>query len=107
MIKNIEQWIQQKQRANWGLPWHVFFACILFILVFPVFQIWWNFDRGAFWPHIMTTIIVNVIGYLNEILNPDRDKSEFWEDTAANNVGVLIGSALWMYILFVVRAGLI
>lgn len=100
MISKISLWIQKIQKNNWGFPWHFFFANILFHLFFPVFMFTpANWDRGIIWALIASFISVNIIGYLNEILDRDKDPTEFWQDVGANNVGIVIGIIQWLYIM--------
>lgn len=100
MFEKIQTWIRNIQKNNWGLPWHIFFANILTHLIFPIFMLTRaNWGRGIVWAIIATFMIVNIIGYLNEIIFKDQDKTEFWQDMIANNVGVLISVLQWFYLI--------
>jgi hypothetical protein len=102
MIQKIENYIMNIQKNNWGFPWHIFFANVLFHLFFPVFKYIIDFSRGEFWPYIASFLLINLIGYLNEVFKPDQDKSEFWQDIAANNIGIIIGAAQWLFIAWII-----
>ena len=100
MIKRIELYIQNIQKNNWGFPWHILFANILYQLFFPVFMFTkLNFGQGMEWAIVLAFVVVNVIGYLNEVIKLDQDKSEFWQDVTANNIGILIGILQWIYLI--------
>jgi len=102
MIEKIENYIMNIQKNNWGFPWHLFFANIGFHLCFPIFMFTkLNFARGIGWAIIVSVILINLIGYLNELRDKKRggDRTEFWQDSIGNNIGILIGIAEWFYIL--------
>lgn len=99
MIQKFEKWLSDKQRDNWGIPWHFSGCIILVILLFPVFYFKVFILRGFLGATIPTFFVVNLLGYLNEIINRDNDKIEFWEDVTANNIGIVTGLIMWYYIL--------
>jgi hypothetical protein len=103
MYEKIEKYIYNIQINNWGFPWHVLFASMFYQILFPVFFLTkLNFGRGIHWAFLATFIVVNVIGYLYEVIKKDQDKTEFFQDVAANNVGILIGMAQWFMFLLII-----
>lgn len=99
MFLKIELYIQNIQKSNWGFPWHIFFANVLFHLFFPVFMFTFlNYDQGIIWASIVSFVLINIIGLCNEIINTG-DKTEFWQDVIGNNIGVLIAFIQWIVII--------
>lgn len=102
MFKKIEFYIQNIQRENWGFPWHVFFANILFMLFFPIVLFTkLNFGRGIPWALIISWGAVNLIGLINEMIKKDKRRG-FWQDVIGNNIGILIAFIEWIIILQII-----
>lgn len=90
---------------NWGFPYHVLFGLILAQLCYGGFYLWLENRKGMkfhfLWYGILSWFAVNFVGYLNELL--DKDKTEFWQDTIANNIGILLAFVLLYLIKKVVK----
>jgi glucan phosphoethanolaminetransferase (alkaline phosphatase superfamily) len=70
---------------NWGFPWHVWLACLLYHFCFiSLFAL-----HKSFWASLFLSIlIVNAVGYLYEKYQREA-KPEMIGDMIANNIGIL------------------
>ena len=70
---------------NWGFPWHVWLACLLYHFCFVSLFIL----HKSFWASILLSIlIVNAVGYLYEKYQREI-KAEMIGDMIGNNIGIL------------------
>lgn len=91
IIKKIEYWIEDLQRKNWGWPWHILFSLLMFVFVEAVLGIW---VHDATKSAVFAGVFVSLVGLLNEIIQGESDKSEYWQDLLGNTIGIILGSLL-------------
>ena len=87
-------------KKNWGFPWHLWLATILAIVFLSLYTKW--LGQIFAWTAVLSFLTVMAIGYINEVVDKDKDPSEFWEDMSANAVGAISGILLFRLILWAV-----
>lgn len=89
MIKKIINFIAELTRRNFGFSYHIILADILAtVILFGLFLL--KIQMPFLWHFILTWLIVNVIGYINEAIQKEK-RQAFWEDVTANNLGIILG----------------
>lgn len=69
---------------NWGFPWHVWLASLLYYFVFISF---YTLHKSVITALLLGILIVNAVGYLYEKYQREL-KEERIGDIIANNIGI-------------------
>jgi hypothetical protein len=98
MFNKIDMFFQKLTLENWGFPWHIVIAFLLFILVAPVMGL---LVPDKYQAAGITWLIVNIVGYAYEVYQVKTGKMagycrEFRQDMLANNIGSLSGVLSWI-----------
>jgi len=94
----IVKFFRNLTKKNWGFPWHLWLATILAILFFGLYTKW--LGQIFAWTAVLSFLTVMAIGYINEVVDRDKDPTEFWEDMGANMVGAIAGLALVRFLIW-------
>ena len=90
-MKFINKFFFELTRRNWGFSYHVILADILAtVILFGLFLL--KIQMPFLWHFILTWLIVNVIGYINEVIQKEK-RLAFREDITGNNLGIILGGA--------------
>lgn len=87
MFEAINRFFYDLTKRNWAVGYHLYLSALLAGLIYALFIHW--FGQHRLWTAILTFFIVMIIGYLNEVIDRDKERAEFWQDMGANAFGCL------------------